>query len=70
MGSVNGIIRLMGSVCLGPKVIQLSGAYCSMIIVQLAPLNVITVNVIIRLTVSDFSDLQILIDVFYYITLN
>jgi hypothetical protein len=28
--SVNGIIRLMGSVCLGPKVIPLSGAHCSM----------------------------------------
>ncbi len=27
--SVNGIIRLMGSVCLGPKVIPLSGAHCS-----------------------------------------
>ncbi len=26
--SVNGISRLMGSVCLGPKVIQLSGAHC------------------------------------------
>jgi len=27
--SVNGIIRLMGSVCLGPKVIPLSGAHCT-----------------------------------------
>ncbi len=26
--SVNGISRLIGSVCLGPKVIQLSGAHC------------------------------------------
>jgi hypothetical protein len=26
--SVNGIIRLMGSVCIGPKVIPLSGAHC------------------------------------------
>jgi hypothetical protein len=26
---VNGIIRLMESVCLGPKVIPLSGAHCS-----------------------------------------
>ena len=25
---VNGIIRLMESVCLGPKVIPLSGAHC------------------------------------------
>ncbi len=25
---VNGIIQLMGSVCLGPKVIPLSGAHC------------------------------------------
>ncbi len=28
MCSVNGIIRLIGSVCLGPKVIPLSGAHC------------------------------------------
>jgi hypothetical protein len=27
--SVNGISRLMGSVCLGPKVIQLSSAHCT-----------------------------------------
>ncbi len=27
--SVNGIIRLMGSLYLGPKVIPLSGAHCS-----------------------------------------
>jgi hypothetical protein len=26
--SVNGIIRLIESVCLGPKVIPLSGAHC------------------------------------------
>jgi hypothetical protein len=30
--SVNGIIWLMGSVCLGPKVIPLSGAYCIMLL--------------------------------------
>jgi hypothetical protein len=29
--SVNGIIRLMGSVCLGPKVIPLSGTHCTKI---------------------------------------
>jgi hypothetical protein len=28
---VNGIIRLIESVCLGPKVIPLSGAHCIMI---------------------------------------
>ncbi len=27
--SVNGIIRVIGSVCLGPKVIPLSGAHCT-----------------------------------------
>jgi hypothetical protein len=34
--SVNGIIRLMESVCLGPKVIPLSGAHCKINFVKLS----------------------------------
>jgi hypothetical protein len=33
--SVNGIIQLMGSVCIGPKVIPLSGAHCMLKIASL-----------------------------------
>ena len=51
--SVNGIIRLMESVCLGPKVIPLSGAHCTIFCAEqkvytVELLNEITDNVINR----------------------